>query len=76
MLVGLSLAIISERFVFVNADLKSEIITGHFAIIIALLLMILKQKDVVIDMIEPALIGLGVGIIGARFQLFFIKLSI
>nr|WP_314755631.1 MFS transporter [uncultured Prevotella sp.] len=75
MLVGLSLAIISERFVFVNADLKSEIITGHFAIIIALLLMILKQKDVVIDMIEPALIGLGVGIIGARFQLFFIKLS-
>lgn len=72
---GLLSAVVSERFIFINADLKSEIVTGHFAMIIALLLMLLKQQDTIVSMIEPVLIGFGVGIIGARFQLFFIKLS-
>lgn len=73
--VGLLLAIVSERLVFANADLKSEIVTGHFVIIIALLLLLLKGQDTSVRVIVPVLIGLGVGIIGARFQLFFIKLS-
>ncbi len=72
---GCLLAVVSARFVFLNADLKSEIVTGHLLIVMALALMLLNHDDKALSYIEPALLGLGVGIVGARFQLFFIKLS-
>lgn len=74
MMCGFFLALLSEKFVFVNADLKSETITGLISMIAALLM--LNQKAIVVNnYIPPVLIGFGIGIIGSRFLLFFIKLS-
>jgi len=73
-MVGFCLSLLSERYVFVNADLKSEIITG-LILIGAALLMMLTRTQIIVSRISPILIGLGIGLIGARFLLFFIKLS-
>jgi len=74
MLVGFAFAILAQKFVFVNADLKSEAITGLLATSMALLLL-LTRRQLSVDILAPALIGFGVSLIASRFQLFFIKLS-
>lgn len=74
MMCGFFFALLAERFVFVNADLKSETITG-LILIIAALLMMRQSAAVVNTYIPPVLIGFAIGIIGSRFLLFFIKLS-
>lgn len=74
MMVGFFLALLSQRFVFVNADLKSEITSGLILIIVALLLNFSGNRDT-IAFLYPMLVGCGIGIIGARFLLFFIKLK-
>ncbi len=73
-MVGFFLAILAERFAFADADLRSEVVTGLFSIGIAVLLMITRSQPS-IAYITPVLTGLGVGVIGSRFLLFFIKLS-
>lgn len=70
---GFFLALLSQRFVFVNADLKSEITAGIILIIISILLNFSGKNDSVF-LLYPMLLGCGIGIIGARFLLFFIKL--
>jgi hypothetical protein len=65
---GFFLAILAQRFVFPEAELKSEILTG--LILTGAALVIPTQQ-----FLSPLFLGLGVGIIGARFLLFFIKLS-
>ena len=74
MILGFFLALLAGRFVFVNADLKSEITTGLIFMLAALLLMLSGNRGAA-TLVSPVLIGCGVGIIGARFLLFFIKLS-
>ena len=74
MMCGFFFALLAERFVFVNADLKSETITG-LILIIGALLMMRQSAAVVNNYIPPVLIGIAIGIIGSRFLLFFIKLS-
>ena len=74
MLVGFAFAILAQKFVFVNADLKSETVTGLLAASMALLLL-LTRRQLSVDILAPALIGFGVSLIASRFQLFFIKLS-
>lgn len=71
---GFFLALLSQRFVFVNAELKSEITAGLILIIVALLLNFSDNNNS-IRFLYPMLTGCGVGIIGARFLLFFIKLK-
>ena len=68
MMAGFFLAILAQRFVFPEAELKSEILTG--LILTGAALVIPTQQ-----FLSPLFLGLGVGIIGARFLLFFIKLS-
>lgn len=68
MMAGFFLAILAQRFVFPEAELKSEIITG--LILTGAALAIPEQQ-----FLSPLCLGLGLGIIGARFLLFFIKLS-
>ena len=63
-MVGFAIALLAERFAFVDADLKSQVVAGSI-LIAAALVMILTRKQ----------IGLGIGLIGSRFLLFFIKLS-
>ena len=74
MMLGFVIAILAERFVFADADLRSEATTGVIVIGIAVLLMITRRQESV-SYIVPILIGLGVGLIGSRFLLFFIKMS-
>ena len=68
---GFLLALLAQRFVFRDADLKSEVVSGLFLLIAALLI----QMFYPMSPIAPLLMGLSVGVIGARYLLFFIKLS-
>ena len=74
LMVGFVIAILAERFVFADADLRSEATTGMIVFGIAILLMINRNQESV-SYVVPILIGLGVGLIGSRFLLFFIKMS-
>ena len=58
-MVGFAIALLAERFAFVDADLKSQVVAGSILIAAALVMFV----------------GLGIGLIGSRFLLFFIKLS-
>lgn len=71
---GFLLAIVAQRFVFRDAELKSEIVSGLILLAAALLMMLTHTQQVVVYA-APLFVGLGVGIIGSRFLLFFIKLS-
>ena len=73
-MVGFLLALLAQRFVFRDAELKSEVVTG-LVLIGAALLMMLTRKQAIVAFASPMFIGLGLGIIGSRFLLFFIKLS-
>lgn len=71
MMGGFLLALLAQRFVFRDAELKSEIITGLFLLVAALLILLVAPASPV----SPVFVGLCAGIIGSRFLLFFIKLS-
>ena len=74
MMLGFAAAILSQRFVFKDAELKSEVVTGLILIGAALLMMVTRNQPVVM-LAAPVFIGMGTGLIGSRFLLFFIKLS-
>ena len=71
MMAGFLLALLSQRFVFRDADLKSEVITGLILVMAALFILLTYFHSPV----APVLLGLGLGITGGRFLLFLIKLS-
>lgn len=71
MMFGFLLALLAQRFVFRNAELKSEVITG-LILLLAALLVLLVYPD---SLVSPLLIGTAVGVISSRFLLFFVKLS-
>ena len=73
-MVGFLVALLAQRFVFRDAELESEVITGLVLIGIAVLMMLTRQQAVV-SFAAPMFIGFGLGIIGSRVLLFFIKLS-
>lgn len=74
MMAGFALALLAQRFVFQNAELKSEVVTGMILIVAAMQMMHVYNINKVI-FVAPTMIGLAIGIIGSRFLLFFIKLS-
>ena len=74
MMAGFLVALLAQRFAFRDADIESEIITGLVLIGIAVLMMLTRQQTIV-SFAAPMFIGFGLGIIGSRFLLFFIKLS-
>ena len=74
MMVGFAVAILSQRFVFKNAEWEIEVGTGLILMGVALLMMITRHLPIVMYA-APLFIGMGVGLIGSRFLLFFIKLS-
>lgn len=71
MMVGFLLALLAQRFVFPDAELKSEVVSGLILMTAALLIMMFFP----LSHIHSPLLALGLGIIGSRFLLFFIKLS-
>lgn len=68
-------ALLCWRFVFRDAEIKSEVITGLILLGAALLMMLTRSTLHIVSYAAPAFIGLGMGLIGSRFLLFFIKLS-
>jgi MFS family permease len=74
MMAGFLAAILAQRFVFREADLKSEVVSG-LVLGIAALLMSLTRSQAVVGYVSPLFMGFALGIIGSRFLLFFIKLS-
>lgn len=73
MVAGFLLALLAQRYVFQNAELKSEVVTG--LILMGASIMAMLTFSPAASYIAPLLIGLGIGIIGSRYLLFFIKLS-
>jgi MFS family permease len=71
MMVGFLLSLLAERFVFAEAELKSEIVSGTVLMTAALLVILFVPTS---PLASP-LLALGLGIVGARFLLLFIKLS-
>ncbi len=71
MMAGFLLALLAQRFVFRDAELKSEVMSGLILLVAALFILLAYANSPV----APVLVGLGMGIVSARFLLFFIKLS-
>lgn len=74
LMIGLFLAILAGNFVFQNADLKSEPVVALLSIGASVLIMLHRTASSA-GYVAPVLLGLGVGLMGSRFILFFIKLS-
>ena len=74
MMIGFLLALLAQRFVFRNAELKSEIVSG-LILLLAALLMIYTRPLPVVWYLAPTLLGFSIGVVCSRFLLFFIKLS-
>lgn len=71
MMGGFLLALLAQRFVFRNAELKSEVVSGLILLLAAMLVLLVYPSSVV----APLLMGTAVGVISSRFLLFFVKLS-
>ena len=71
---GFLVALLAQRVVFRDAELKSEIVTGLILLIMVLILIYTRPLPIV-WYIAPTMLGLSIGIVCSRFLLFFIKLS-
>ena len=72
---GFILSLLCWRFVFSDAELKSEVVSGLILFGVALIMLLTRSALPIVDYAAPLFIGLGMGLIGSRFLLFFIKLS-
>ena len=75
MMCGFLGTLLCWRFVFRDAELKSEVVTGLILLGAALIMMLTRSTLPIVSYAAPAFVGLGMGLIGSRFLLFFIKLS-
>ena len=75
LMVGFWIALLAQHYVFRNAEIKSEAVTALLLLIAAQLTTLFASHQSAADILCPVLIGTGIGIIGSRFLLFFIKLS-
>jgi len=74
LMIGFVLALLAEKYAFPNADLKSEVVSGIIMMSAAVLIHFTHHEPAILYA-SPALIGFGIGIIGSRFLLFYIKLA-
>ena len=75
LMLGFLLALLAEKFIFVNAELKSETVAGLILMGAAVLVFGQRQSATAYNF-AFTMLGLGSGLIGSRFLLFFIKLSL
>ena len=68
---GFILSLFAQRFVFAEAELKSEIISGLILLLAAQMVYMVAPDS----WVAPTLTGISVGLVGSRFLLFFIQLS-
>ena len=74
MLAGFVVAALAEKYVFADAELKSEAIMGCICLALALVLQLFRLEQTAI-IIAALLTAFGIGLMGSRFLLFFIKLT-
>lgn len=74
MLAGFMIAIIAEKYVFANAELKSEAVVGFICLTLSLVLLLFRHEQTAV-IIAALLTAFGTGLMGSRFLLFFIKLA-
>ena len=74
MMVGFCIALLALRFVFLEADIRSEIVSGNILWGAALLLLLFREGTSAFYA-SSILIGIGIGLTTARLLVFFIKLS-
>lgn len=72
---GFLVALLCWRFVFRDAELKSEVVSGLILFGGALIMMLTRSSLPIVGYAAPLFVGIGMGLIGSRFLLFFIKLS-
>ena len=73
MMLGFFLALLAERFAFADAEIESQVVTGLLLVAVAWLIMLFRAQAGVY--FTPVLMGMGLGLTGSRFLLFFVKLS-
>lgn len=73
-LLGYLLALLAGRYVFRDAELRSEAVSGLVLLVAAILLLMVRPTSSA-GFAAAALTGLSVGLTGSRFLLLFIKLS-
>lgn len=71
---GLLVALVAERMIFFNGDLKSEAVAGYIFLGAACLIQLTRQDGDVLSIVA-FLVGNGAGLLTSRYLLFFIKLS-
>lgn len=71
LMIGFLLALLAQRFVFPNAELKSEIVSGMILVGASILIRLTSPSSILFS----PLLGFGMGVVGARILLFFVKLS-
>ena len=74
MMVGFCIALLALHFVFLEADIRSEIVTGNILWGAGLLLLLFREGTAAFYA-SSILIGIGIGLTTARLLVFFIKLS-
>lgn len=72
---GFIVSLLCWRFVFSDAELKREVVSGLILFGVALIMLLTRSALPIVDYAAPLFIGLGMGLIGSLFLLFFIKLS-
>ena len=73
MMLGFFLALLAERFAFADAEIESQVVTGLLLVAVAWLIMLFRAQAGAY--FTPVLMGMGLGLTGSRFLLFFVKLS-
>lgn len=74
MMIGFCMALIALHYVFLHADIRSEVVSGNILWGAGLLLLLFRHTDIALYC-SGALIGLGIGLTVARMLIFYIKLS-
>ena len=74
LMLGFLLALLAEKFFFVNADMMGDTVAGLLLIGAAVLLMMTEAAAGVL-FLAPVLLGLGSGLIGSRFLFSIVNLS-
>lgn len=74
LMVGFCFSILAVNFVFTDADIRSEIVSGLILYGCAMLLQITHNREMAFYT-SALLVGLGIGLVVPRILIFFIKLS-
>ncbi|MEG1838881.1 MAG: MFS transporter [Bacteroidaceae bacterium] len=72
--VGFLIAMIASRFVFANADVRAQIVSGLILMGVSLLLIITHPEQMAL-ITAAVMLGLGFGLVASDFLLIFVNMS-